>query len=60
LPTRRIRVKTASDPAFNLYAVKGFDDLISILNQKTSHLPYKWEKAREFSYRYNKQEGSLS
>lgn len=60
LATRRIRVKTASGPAFNLYAMKGFDGLISIFNQKTSQLPYKWEKPREFSYIYHKQERNFS
>ena len=60
LPKRRILVKTASGPVFNLYAMKGFDELISIINQKTNHLPYKWEKPGVFSYKYKKQERSFS
>ena len=60
LTTRRILVKTASGPAFNLYAMKGFDELISIFNQKTSHLPYVWEKPRKMSTIYTKQERSFS
>ncbi|MDR7080702.1 hypothetical protein J2Y03_005793 [Neobacillus niacini] len=60
LTTRRMLVKTASGPAFNLYAMKGFDELISIFNQKTSHLPYVWKKPREMSNIYTKQERSFS
>jgi hypothetical protein len=59
LPTRRILVKTASGLAFNLYAMKGFDELISIFNQKTSHLPYVWVKPREMSTIFMKQERSF-
>ena len=60
LTTRRMLVKTASGQAFNLYAMKGFDELISIFNQKTSHLPYVWKKPREMSHIYTKQERSYS
>jgi hypothetical protein len=59
LPTRRILVKTASGHAFNLYAMKGFDELISIFNQKTSHLPYVWVKPREMSNIFRKRERSF-
>ncbi|MEH7273261.1 hypothetical protein [Neobacillus vireti] len=60
LVTRRILVKTASGPAFNLYAMAGFDELISTFNQKTRHLPYVWKKPREMSTIYIKQERSFS
>jgi hypothetical protein len=60
LITRRILVKTASGPAFNLYAMKGFDELIGIFNQKTNHLPYVWKKPREMSNIYTMQERSFS
>ncbi|SDM86943.1 hypothetical protein [Bacillus sp. OK048] len=60
LPTRSILVKTTGGLAFNLYAMKGFDELISIINQKTKHLPYKWEKPGAFSHTYKKQERSFS
>jgi hypothetical protein len=59
LTTRRMLVKTASGPVFNLYAMKGFDELISIFNQKTSHLPYVWVKPREMSNIFMKQERSF-
>ncbi|TDL61155.1 hypothetical protein E2R56_29995 [Rhodococcus qingshengii] len=59
LTTRRILVKTASGPAFNLYAMKGFEELISIFNQKTSHLPYVWVKPREMSNIFMKRERSF-
>ncbi|MEH6994008.1 hypothetical protein V7075_15045 [Neobacillus drentensis] len=38
---------------------KGFDELISIFNQKTSHLPYVWVKPREMSNIFKKQERSF-
>jgi hypothetical protein len=60
LTTRRILVKTASGPGFNLYAMKGFDELIAIFNQKTNHLPYVWKKPREMSNIYTMQERSFS
>jgi hypothetical protein len=59
LTTRRILVKTPRGPVFNLYAMKGFDELISIFNQKTSHLPYVWVKPREMSNIFTKQERSF-
>jgi hypothetical protein len=59
LTTRRMLVKTASGPVFNLYAMKGFDELISIFNQKTSHLPYVWVKPRQMSNIFTKQERSF-
>ncbi|WHZ02563.1 hypothetical protein QNH48_27085 [Neobacillus sp. YX16] len=59
LPTRRILVKTASGPVFNLYEMKGFEELISIFNQKTSHLPYVWVKPRERSNIFMKRERSF-
>jgi hypothetical protein len=59
LTTRRMLVKTASGPVFNLYAMKGFDELISIFNQKTSHLPYVWVKPREMSTIFMKRERSF-
>ncbi|MDF2790431.1 MAG: hypothetical protein K0S80_3532 [Neobacillus sp.] len=60
LTTRRILVKTASGPGFNLYAKKGFDELIAIFNQKTNHLPYVWKKPREMSNIYTMQKRSFS
>lgn len=60
LTTRRILVKTASGQAFNLYAMKGFDELISIFNEKTNHLPYVWKKPREMSNIYTIQERNFS
>jgi hypothetical protein len=59
LTTRRMLVKTASGPVFNLYAMKGVDELISIFNQKTSHLPYVWVKPREMTNIFMKQERSF-
>jgi hypothetical protein len=60
LMTRRILVKTARGQAFNLYAMKDFDELISIFNQKTSHLPYIWKKPRVMSNIYTMQQRSFS
>jgi hypothetical protein len=59
LTTRRLLVKTASGPVFNLYAMKGFEELISIFNQKTNHLPYVWVKPRELSNIFMKRERSF-
>ena len=60
LTTRRILVKTVSGQACNLYAMKGFDELISIFNQKTNHLPYMWKKRSEMSSIFTKQERNFS
>ena len=60
LTTRRILVKTASGPGFNLYLMKGFDELIAFFNQKTTHLPYIWKKPREMSNIYTMQDRSFS
>jgi hypothetical protein len=59
LTTRRILVKTAGGPVFHLSAMKGFEELISIFNQKTSHLPYVWVKPRERSNIFMKRERSF-
>jgi hypothetical protein len=60
LMTSRILVKTASGQVFNLYAMKDFDELISIFNEKTGHLPYVWKKPREMSNFYTMRQRSFS
>jgi hypothetical protein len=50
------KVKTANNIAFDLIEMKGFDDLILIVNEKTPHLPYQWVKPKGIlKSRYEKQ-----
>ena len=54
--TRYFLVNTEKGTAFKLASMKGFDELISIINEKTPHLPYTWIKKRGLSSYYIKQE----
>ncbi|MEH7255069.1 hypothetical protein V7111_23440 [Neobacillus niacini] len=54
--TRYFLVNTEKETAFKLAAMRGFDKLISIINDRTPHLPYTWVKKRGLSGNYNKQQ----
>ncbi|WML49508.1 hypothetical protein RCG23_05825 [Neobacillus sp. PS3-34] len=49
------QVQTAKGTAFNLHAMKNFDELIDIFNQKTVHIPYVWVKPKGMFKSHQKQ-----
>lgn len=54
--TRYFKVETKDVVAFNVYASKGFDELIKLVNERTPHLPYEWIKTKGIFGTYQKQE----
>ncbi|MFC5465281.1 hypothetical protein [Lederbergia graminis] len=54
--SRFFQVNTAEGIAFNMEAMKSFDELIEIFNENTKHLSYKWAKIDGFQNTYIQQE----
>lgn len=49
------QVKTGEGVAFTLQEMKGFHELIALVNQHTLHLPYYWAKPKGVFGQYKKQ-----
>ncbi|WML46731.1 hypothetical protein RCG23_13875 [Neobacillus sp. PS3-34] len=53
--TSFFQVSTNEGVAFDLQKMKGFNELIELVNQNTPHLPYYWAKPQGWLGKYQKQ-----